>query len=87
MEKRTKEGMKKKAEYNKKYLKENMKPMVVNLNKNVYKDIIDFLDKKENKNKYLKELIRKDMEEQTKWAIKKDKPYDLPFLWGIKPSH
>ena len=58
MEKRTAEGLKKKAEYNRKYLKNNMKPLVINLNKNTDKDILDFLDSLENKNKYIKDLIR-----------------------------
>ena len=58
MEKRTPEGFKKKAEYNRKYLKNNMKPLVINLNKNTDKDILDFLDSLENKNKYIKDLIR-----------------------------
>ena len=50
-----------KKRYDINYFKTNMKQMAFNLNKNTDADIIAFLETKENRNAYLKELIRKDM--------------------------
>lgn len=41
--------------------KDNYKQINLRLNENYDKDIIDYLGSLENKNGYLKELIRKDM--------------------------
>lgn len=54
------ESMNKKT-YDVNYIKTNCKQIVLMLNKNNDKDIIDFLSALSNKNGYLKELIRKDM--------------------------
>ena len=51
-----------KADYDREYDKQNRKQVKFVLNKNTDDDIIEYLDGIENKNKYLKELIRKDME-------------------------
>ena len=44
-----------------KYDKENTKRVYIKLNKNTDKDILAYLDSKQNKQGYIKELIRKDM--------------------------
>jgi len=43
------------------YVKSNCKKITLMLNKEYDKDIIEWMEKQENKNAYLKELIRKDM--------------------------
>lgn len=47
-----------------KYDKENTKRVFIKLNKNTDKDILDHLDSIQNKQGYIKELIRKDMKQQ-----------------------
>ena len=49
---------------NLKYKKKNIKQMKLDLNRNTDSDIISFLDRCENKQGYIKSLIRKDMEKQ-----------------------
>ena len=44
-----------------KYDKENTKRVYIKLNKNTDKDILDYLDSIQNKQGYIKELIRKEM--------------------------
>ena len=44
-----------------KYDKENTKRVFIKLNKNTDKDILDYLESVQNKQGYIKELIRKDM--------------------------
>lgn len=44
-----------------KYATKNVKQIKLNLNINTDADILDWLDKLENKQGYIKELIRKDM--------------------------
>ena len=46
---------------NAKYNKENTKNVVLHLNINTDKDILDHLDGKENKTGYIKDLIRDDI--------------------------
>ena len=46
---------------NLKYHKNNIKQMKIDLNKNTDSDIINFLDQCENKQGYIKALIREDM--------------------------
>ena len=46
---------------NAKYDKANTKRLNVKLNLNTDKDILDYLEKLENKSGYIKELIRRDM--------------------------
>jgi hypothetical protein len=46
---------------NLKYKRKNIKQMKLDLNRNTDSDIIDFLDQCENKQGYIKRLIRKDM--------------------------
>lgn len=50
-----------KKKYNKVYMKEKCKTINLLLNKNTDQDIIQFLDNVENRNAYLKNLIRKDI--------------------------
>ena len=44
-----------------KYDKENTKRVFIKLNKNTDKDILDYLESVQNKQGYIKDLIRKDM--------------------------
>ena len=46
---------------NAKYNKENTKNVVLHLNITTDKDILDYLQKKDNKTGYIKDLIRDDM--------------------------
>ena len=50
-----------KAKYDMQYQKDNIKQVKFILNRNTDQDIIDHLDRVENKNGYLKELIRADI--------------------------
>ena len=43
------------------YQKENIQRVVIKLNKKTDADILEYLETKENRQGYLKELIRKDM--------------------------
>lgn len=47
-----------------KYIKNNVKRIVLNLNINTDQNIIEYMDGIENKQGYLKSLIKKDMEEK-----------------------
>ncbi len=47
-----------------KYKKQNIKQMKVDLNRNTDSDIISFLETCENKQGYIKNLIREDMKKQ-----------------------
>jgi len=49
---------------NLRYHKNNIKQMKIDLNRNTDSDIIDFLDQCENKQGYIKKLIREDMKKQ-----------------------
>jgi len=51
---------------NAKYNKENTKYVVLHLNINTDKDILDHLDCKENKTGYIKDLIRDDITKENK---------------------
>jgi len=51
---------------NAKYNKENTKNVVLHLNINTDKDILDHLDGKENKTGYIKDLIRDDITKENK---------------------
>jgi len=46
---------------NAKYNKENVKQVVLHLNISTDKDILDYLEHKDNKTGYIKELIRSDI--------------------------
>lgn len=50
-----------KKKYDKTYMKNNCVRFVLLLNKNTDGDIIDYLQSVENKNAYIKKLIRDDM--------------------------
>ena len=50
-----------KIKRNSEYDKNNVKQITLKLNMNTESDLIEFLDTKENKQGYIKELIRKDM--------------------------
>ena len=52
-----------KAKYDKQYAKENTQQIKFVLNKNLDADIIEWLSTKPNKQGYIKELIRRDMEQ------------------------
>lgn len=52
-----------KAKYDMQYAKENTQQIKFVLNKNIDADIIDWLGTKQNKQGYIKELIRRDMEQ------------------------
>ena len=52
-----------KAKYDKQYAKENTQQIKFVLNKNLDADIIEWLRTKPNKQGYIKDLIRKDMEQ------------------------
>lgn len=52
-----------KAAYDMQYAKENLQQIKFTLNKRTDADLLEWLNKQENKQKYLKELIRKDMTE------------------------
>lgn len=56
----------KKAEYDQKYAKENLRNIRLSLNKEHDADIIAWLDQQPNKQGYLKELVRKDIEQKNK---------------------
>lgn len=47
-----------------KYIKDKIRRFVLNANRNTEADLIDHLEKQENVQKYLRELIREDMAKQ-----------------------
>ena len=49
------------TEYITKFVKETYKRYEIRLNKTSDADLIDFIDSKENRTEYIKDLIRKDM--------------------------
>ena len=49
-----------------KWRKENIKKIILDLNKTTDKDVLDHLDKQPNKKEYLIGLVRKDIEESGK---------------------
>lgn len=51
-----------KKEYDLSYAKNNLVRIPLNLNRSTDEDIISWMDKLNNKQGYIKELIRKDME-------------------------
>lgn len=53
-----------KIKYNADYVKNNVLQVMVKINRNTEADLIEFLDTKENKQGYIKSLIRADMEAQ-----------------------
>lgn len=55
-----------KLDYNAKFIKERCKQINLMLNKNTDADIIVWMETKKNKVGYLKEIIRKDMERNSK---------------------
>lgn len=57
--------MNKKAEYDIQFQKDNIKQIKFNFNKINDKDILDHLAKQENRQGYIKELIRKDINKAT----------------------
>lgn len=61
VEKRTEEGFKKKNEYTQRYIKENKYTFSLSLNKKYDEEIINHLKKLDNKQSYIKELIKNDI--------------------------
>ena len=53
-----------KGKYDQQYAKDKLKQIKFTLNKETDADILEWIEKQENKQGYLKELIRKDMEAQ-----------------------
>lgn len=51
-----------KAKYNADYVKNNVVQIMVKVNRNTEADLVEFLDTIENKQGYIKSLIRADME-------------------------
>lgn len=49
------------ARYNKEYTKKNIKIYTILLNRNTNADIIEYLDSKEHRQEYFKNLIREDI--------------------------
>lgn len=54
----------KKYAYDRQYAKEKMQQIKLTLNKGTDADLLEWLEKQPNKQGYLKELIRRDMEEK-----------------------
>lgn len=48
------------------YIKDNIRRFVLNTNRNTEADLIEHLEKQENVQKYIRDLIRKDMKSQKK---------------------
>lgn len=48
------------------YIKDNIRRFVINANRNTEADLIEHLEKQENVQKYIRDLIRKDMKSQKK---------------------
>lgn len=61
MEKRTEKGLKAKREYIAAYDKENRASLLLKLNKVTEADIIEQLSQQDNKQGYIKKLIREDI--------------------------
>lgn len=59
-----------KTKYDLVYAKKNVKQIKMNLNLNTDTDIIEWLDTQQNKQGYLKELIRADMKKQKRKSNK-----------------
>lgn len=57
------QAKKRKAEYDAKYKKENERQYIIHINKKTNADIIAKLDSVPNKQKYIFDLIRKDIED------------------------
>ena len=68
-----------KAKYDKQYAKENTQQIKFVLNKNLDADIIEWLGTKTNKQGYIKDLIRRDMEQKSIMA----KAFDNVELWWV----
>lgn len=66
MEKRSPEGFKKKNEYIKQYHKSKMTAFTFKFGNDSEQDIIEYLNKQENKTGYIKKLIKADMERNDK---------------------
>lgn len=64
MEKRTEQGMKAKNEYIKSYQKSKMTAYVFRCNNSTDADIIDQLNRQDNKQGYIKRLIREDLKSE-----------------------
>lgn len=61
MTKLSETARKNKVDYNIKYSKQMVKRVVLNLNQNTMSDVIEWLDKQDNKQGYVIDLIRKDI--------------------------
>lgn len=59
-----KQWQKNKDQYNKEYIKKNIKLYTVLLNRNTNKDMIEYLDGIEHKQEYFRDLISRDMKKE-----------------------
>lgn len=62
MQKLSEKARQNKIDYNIQYQKDNVKQIKLTFNINTEKDLIKQIDKQENKQGYIKKLIRQDME-------------------------
>ena len=64
----TMESLEKMAMYptQKRYIKKVMRPVMVSFNRNTEPELVEWIEQQENKQGYIKQLIRRDMEEQNK---------------------
>lgn len=58
------EIMNRKTEYDLAYAKQNIRRVTIGFNRNTDSDLIDYVESIENMQKYLKDLIRQDMEKR-----------------------
>lgn len=61
-EKRTKEGKAAKMKYDIEYVKQNVRQYMLKINRLTDPDMVEHLEKQDNKQGYLKSLVRYDME-------------------------
>lgn len=56
--------MDRKTEYDLAYAKQNIRRVTIGFNRNTDADLLDYMESIENMQKYLKDLIRQDMEKR-----------------------
>ena len=50
----------------KRYIKKAMRPVMVSFNRNTEPELVEWIEQQENKQGYIKRLVREDMERQKK---------------------
>lgn len=58
--------MKKQSSYQIKYAKKSLVRIPLDINRNTESDILEYLENRPNKSRYIKDLIKKDMEQGRK---------------------